>query len=147
MSTPNTDPRAEPQNIPCIVKGNDNPEWDWWTIVRAEHDNREWMQRTGPNSMSFRLSERLGEDDNNADIEGTSAEMLAIATAIESGTWARFTRCSAFTTEKGVELMSPRNMSYPVVITHENARALAKDIREKVTAVVVAAAPEEKATS
>ncbi len=26
---------------------------DWYLIVKAEHDGRQWMERTGPNSSRF----------------------------------------------------------------------------------------------
>ena len=88
--------------------------------------------------MACCTSARLGEpsenadEHNNADIEGDSREMLAIAKAIEDGTSASFKRCAAVVTEEGVELMSPRNMRRPVVITHACAKALATDIRAKI---------------
>jgi hypothetical protein len=28
---------------------------DWYLIVKAEHDGREWRERTGPNSSSFMM--------------------------------------------------------------------------------------------
>jgi hypothetical protein len=49
---------------------------DWYTIVRAEHDGREWPEQVGPNCFSWMMSERLVP---NACIEGDSYEMLAIA--------------------------------------------------------------------
>lgn len=126
------------KNIKCIVVKQEHMG-DYWTIERAEHDGRSWMQPLGRNCSAFCVSTRLGEPSadsdmhNNADIEGDSREMLAIAQAIETGGQAHFKRCSAVTTEAGVELMSPRNMRFPVLITHECAKALAADIRAKVT--------------
>lgn len=126
------------KNIKCIVVQQKHMGDDYWTIERAEHDGRSWMQSLGPHSQAFCLSARLGEpsadtnEHNNADIEGDSREMLAIAKAIEDGGRASFKRCEAVVTEEGVELMSPRNMVAPVVISHANAKALAEDIRAKV---------------
>ena len=135
------------KNIKCIVVQQKHMGDNYWTIERAEHDGRNWMQPLGPHSSAYCLSSRLGEPSaepnmhNNADIEGDSYEMMAIAKAIENGlafgpghqsAQVSFRRCEAVVTEEGVELMSPRNMRFPVVISHANAKALAEDIREKV---------------
>jgi hypothetical protein len=136
-----------PQDIKCIVVQQKHMGDDYWTIERAAHDGRKWMQRLGPYSQAFCLSSRLGEPSadpkqhNNADVEGYGSEMLAIAHAIEHGLLhgpgpsaiASFTRCEARVTEDGVELMSPRNSRFPVTISHDNAKQLAADIRAKVT--------------
>lgn len=68
----------------------------------------------------------------NADIEGPSAEMLAIAAAIETGTSASFMRCAATHTQTVYLVCSPRNSTEPTEISHDDARALAAEIRAKV---------------
>ena len=120
----------------CIlVKSDpDNPDYDWYCIERAEHDGREWMRRTGPNSQAFMRSARLGEGDNNYCIEGTAFEMLAIAEAIEQKKSARFKRCAATFAMEGYEMESPRNSRAPVLVSHSEASELAADIRQKIHA-------------
>ena len=53
---------------------------DWYTIVRAQHIEREWMERTTQNSYRFMSSERLSPE---ACIEGTAEHMIALARAIQ----------------------------------------------------------------
>ena len=55
---------------------------DWYTIERAEHDGRHWMERTDY-GMALMSSSRIG----NADIEGTASEMLTIAAAKAYAKW------------------------------------------------------------
>lgn len=117
-------------NFRCIVVRSESIG-DWWTIQRAEHDGREW-ERPVKYGIAWTVSARLGEGDNNYDIEGRGVEMLALAAAIESRGEASFTRCSAVTTTRGVDLESPRNSRHPVTISQERADELAADIRAKV---------------
>lgn len=78
---------------------------DWYVIERLEHDGREWMETTGPGCMSLRLSSRFSD----ADVEGPSYEILAIARAIEQRSEAIFKRCSVDATSDPVKFSSPRN--------------------------------------
>lgn len=119
---------SQPQDIKCTVVRNEDSEWDWWTIERAEHDGREWWEPTEYGSRLM-TSARLSPE---ACIEGTSADMLAIAAAIEQGASYDAPRCAVRTIANGVELESPRNSDYLVLITQERARELAADIRAKV---------------
>lgn len=109
----------------CILIKSDNMD-DWYLIERAEHDGRHWMEPT-QYGMALRCSSRLG----NADIEGTSAEMLVIAQSIELGQSASFKRCAAEHTPDGYAMSSPRNSMEPTLITHAEAKELAADIRGK----------------
>lgn len=110
----------------CTLNKIDS-SYDWWCIERAEHDGREWMDRF-PGGVVFMRASRLG----NADIEGTGDEMLAIAEAIERAESAAFKRCAARHTTKGYLMSSPRNSTQSTLITHDEAKALAVDIRAKV---------------
>lgn len=102
---------------------------DWWLIERKDHDGRVRFEPTDYGA-TLRASSRI----TNADIEGTAAEMLAIADAIESGASAGFRRCSAGRRSDGAyELQSPRNSTYAAVIPLESAQRLAQVIRSKVT--------------
>lgn len=110
----------------CIVKKS---EWldDWYVIERAEHDGRQWFDPC-EGGMIFRTSSRL----TGADIEGTAAEMLAIATAIETGESFCAKRCQSARMDTGYAMMSPRNDERATIITFEEATELAADIRAKV---------------
>lgn len=85
---------------------------DWYTIIRVEHDGKTWWSPTGPNSVRFMSSERLTPE---ADIEGSAAEMLAIAYAIKNREAVSFRRCAVHFEDDtdhdryGVHLYSPRN--------------------------------------
>jgi hypothetical protein len=102
---------------------------DWYLIERAEHDGREWFEvdPARPNCAFLQRSARLGD----ADTEGTAAEMLAIAGAIETGGSAAFLRCAAERTETGYLIGSPRNSSELTPVTFADAGGLAAEIRGK----------------
>lgn len=76
------------------------------------------------------LHERPWRRINGADIEGTAAEWMAIAVAIELGKDAGFKRCAVFRLPDGnYGVSSPRNSINHSVITPNEAKALAVEIR------------------
>lgn len=97
---------------------------DWYVIERAEHDGRVWFEETGPNSMSLRASARFSD----ADVEGTRAEMLMIADAIQFRTSASFRRCSVDATAEPVRFNSPRNSQVDGTCSLAEADELAEEI-------------------
>ena len=101
---------------------------DWYVIERAEHDGRVWLEPTDSGGAALRSSSRFSD----ADVEGTAAEMLAIAHAIDAGTSARFKRCAVMVHGSHVELWSPRNSTARGVVSLEDGTELAREIREKV---------------
>ncbi len=111
----------------CELIRSGDSDWDWWTIERKEHDGREWLQETGPNSASYMRSARPSD----ACIEGTSDEMLAIAKAITAGESVNFKRCAAVRVGKTYHLSSPRNSQVPAVLTLPESYDLSSDIRLK----------------
>jgi hypothetical protein len=114
----------------CVCVRSDG-EADWYTIERAEHDGREWLESTGPHSSRLMMSCRLG----NACIEGPGSQMLAIAAAIEGGTSVSFKRCCALLVDDGYGLMSPRNSDDLTIISFEDAAGLASSIRRVVEVI------------
>lgn len=103
---------------------------DWYVIERAEHEHRGWMEAVDDGEYShlaYRWSGRISD----ADVEGTAAEMTAIAEAIESGQSVSFRRCAASAQEDGsYHLESPRNSQRAGIISADHARRLALSIRE-----------------
>jgi NTP pyrophosphatase (non-canonical NTP hydrolase) len=99
----------------------------WYTIVRAEHDGREWWEQIGENSFAFYTSERLTPE---ACIEGSLEEMIEVATAITLRTSVRFERVAVLWDEgKNVFwFYSPKNSEHLVAITPEEADDLATQI-------------------
>ena len=97
---------------------------DWYLIVKAEHDGREWWERTGPNSSRFMCSERISD----ACVEGSEEEMLEIAQAIKLGERRNFKRCAVAFLSDGVHFWSPRNSSEDGVVSVEEADELADQI-------------------
>ena len=97
---------------------------DWYLIVKAEHDGREWMERTGPNSSRFMCSERISD----ACVEGSEEEMLGIAQAIKLRERGSFGRCAVAFLSDGVHFWSPRNSSEDGVVSVEEADELADQI-------------------
>lgn len=98
---------------------------DWFAIVRSEHDGREWMERIGPNSSRLMCSERLSPE---ACIEGSAAEMLAIAHAIKAERSEAFTRCAVRFENDGVHFWSPRNSRHDGVVTIDEANEFADQV-------------------
>ena len=97
---------------------------DWYLIVKAEHDGREWTEKTGPNSSRFMCSERISD----ACVEGSEEEMLGIAQAIKLRERRSFGRCAVAFLSDGVHFWSPRNSTTHGVVTVEEADELADQI-------------------
>jgi hypothetical protein len=115
---------------------------DWWIIERAEHDGRQWFERTGPRSSMLMCSARISD----ADVEGTSEEMLAIAQAIEEWEHVSFRRCAVDARgdkHKPVRLWSPRNSQVEAEVPYARAFELAEVIREEVKPVVMSEGADE----
>lgn len=106
-------------------------EWldDWYLIERAEHDGRTWLEKTGPSSSSVRCSSRFSD----ADVEGDSGEMMAIAKAIECRGRAGFKRCAVDATGDPVLFRSPRNSERDGECSPAEADELAAEIRRVLT--------------
>lgn len=109
-----------------LVKSDGLP--DWFTIEWAVHDHRGWVEEIHDEFGGY-LSWCYSGRPADADIEGTSAEMRAIAEAIEKGESAEFRRCAAIKTDQGYQLYSPRNSRTPYEASQEQAAHLAEEIR------------------
>lgn len=100
---------------------------DWFVIEWAEHEHRYGLKMLSPGCMAMTWTGRVAD----ADVEGTAAEMAAIATAIERGESANFYRCEAQAQLDGSYLLSsPRNSQEPARISAAQARHLAAEIRK-----------------
>lgn len=99
---------------------------NWFCIERAEHDGSTELVETAANCYSVRYAGRISD----ADIEGTGAEMLEIADAIDRRSSYGAKRCAVEVTSSEVRLWSPRNSSHPGVISLSEADELAKTIRQ-----------------
>lgn len=96
---------------------------DWFTIERAEHDGRHWME---PTEYGSRLcySGRVSD----ACVEGPAAHMLGLAAAILQRGRESFKRCAVDATKEPVKLWSPRNSERPGECSYAEAEALARAI-------------------
>ncbi|HUU32882.1 MAG TPA: hypothetical protein VMW48_02400 [Vicinamibacterales bacterium] len=103
---------------------------DWYTIEWAEHAGITDLRMHPEGYMYLYLSARPSD----ADIEGSAAEMLIIAEAIEAGDDASFKRCAVRHYDGTVHLWSPRNSTDPAIVSVEVARNLAAEIIEKLGA-------------
>lgn len=113
------------ESIPLTLEKS---EWltDWYLIVRAEHEGKEWMEN---DDSSYQCSERISD----ADVEGYSAEMKSIAAAIEKRASFKAKRCAVEVMGDGsVHFWSPRNSTRPGIVTLADADALAQTIRKEV---------------
>lgn len=98
---------------------------DWFIIEREFHESYPKSIFPHPRWDVFRSSARIGD----ADVEGTSAEMRAIARAIEDGGSEFFGRCAVCVHGDSVTFWSPRNTSdVGPKITRAEAEALAVEI-------------------
>lgn len=125
--------------MPDVILVKSESMDDWFVIERAEHEHRGWMEDVDDGDFhyaAYRWSGRISD----ADVEGTAAEMLAIADAIERGESVHFRRCAALVRpDGGYQLNSPRNSQRYGNITAEEAKRLVISIRE----VAGAAKPAE----
>jgi len=78
---------------------------DWYTVERAEHEGRIWMEPTGPNSMQLMDTARISD----ACVEGTAEEMRELAKAIKARGSASFNRCAVRVAGERAYFCSPRN--------------------------------------
>ena len=97
---------------------------DWYTIERAEHDGRMWMEGRGPNVMALCSSARISD----ADVEGTGEEMLGIARAIMARDRFSEKRCAVDASCDPVRFWSPRNSMRDGTSSLAEADALAAQI-------------------
>lgn len=103
---------------------NDDPEWDWWTIERAEHDHTERLVPDGPNGYSFWTSGRISD----ADVEGDSEHMRGIAQAIRERGHYRAKRCAVDASGDRALFWSPRNSRREASVSLAAADRLATQI-------------------
>ena len=101
-------------------------EWldDWYLIVKAEHDGREWTERVSEYVSRYMCSERISD----ACVEGSEEEMLGIAQAIKLRERRSFGRCAVAFLSDGVHFWSPRNSMGDGVVSIEEADELAAQI-------------------
>ena len=107
---------------------HDHGSSDWYTIERAEHDGREWIERLEPNMSQFMCSCRLVPD---SCIEGSLGEMKKLAECIRRGKGDcgySAKRCAVRIQKDGVHLWSPRNSSTHGIVSEEDAIDLAQQI-------------------
>ncbi len=98
---------------------------DWYTIVRQEHDGREWMEQTGRNTYSWRMSKRISD----TCVEGNSFEMLELARAIYTRESVEcFRRCAVRFEGDTVHFYSPRNSQVDGICTLEEALEFANQV-------------------
>lgn len=97
---------------------------EWYSIIRAEHDGREWIENIDTNTSRFMCSERLSPE---ACIEGTSEEIIEVALAIKDRRAIYFKRI-AVSFEYGFWFWSPKNSIHKVFISTEDADEFANEV-------------------
>ena len=103
---------------------------DWFVIEWAQHARRLELREI-PGGHALWSSARMSD----ADVEGTGAEMRAIAEAILAGGGAQFRRCAADVDHgDAVRVWSPRNSTEAGVVHIDDARDLARHILATVPA-------------
>lgn len=120
-----------------ILKKSENLD-DWYTIELAEHENKYWSEPTEYGS-TLMYSGRISD----ACVEGSAAEMLAIADAIDQHKRVSFKRCAVNYNYNNVEFYSPRNSKKPGSCSHAEASELATKIRLVVLAAKIQLANPE----
>lgn len=89
------------------------------------------------------IEDATGRRISDADVEGTLAEMVTIAEAIESRGKVSHKRCSVWRSGDRFGLMSPRNSQLEAFITEAAADGLAKQVRARVAAIKLLATGRE----
>lgn len=97
---------------------------DWYTIELAEHEGRQWLEPTGPNSMTFMDSARISD----ACVEGTAEEMRTIAEAIKARGSASFKRCAVHVKGDLAYFRSPRNSTRDAEVPLADAEEFAGQV-------------------
>lgn len=105
-----------------LVKSDDLS--DWYTVERAEHEGRQWLERTGPNCMQWMDSGRISD----ACVEGTADEMRELAKAIKARGSASFKRCAVSVEDEQAHFCSPRNSTRDGVVPLADADAFANQV-------------------
>lgn len=100
---------------------------NWYTIERADHANKSWLEEDKDGNLSSRYSGRIGD----ADVEGPAGEMVGIAEAIRKRGKAEYKRCAVEVFGKTVEFWSPRNSRRRVRCSIEEADELASQIERE----------------
>ena len=104
---------------------------DWYTVIRVEHDGREWVENPDKNSSRFMCSERLSPE---ACIEGTTLEMIEVASAIKRRSSLKFKRIAIAWTGSDFLFWSPKNSEKKVSISTEDADSFANEVQEMLEA-------------
>jgi hypothetical protein len=117
-----------------LVLCQSDPEVDWYTIEKAEHDGRMSLEPVvvgGYPTLALYYAGRISD----ADVEGTAKEMLGLAAAIAQGELEQqFGRCAVKMLPNGdVAFWSPRNSQVDGVVTRAEAEALAAEIRRRLS--------------
>lgn len=100
----------------ALVCVQQEPLGNFYTIERQNHPRRTWID-----DGTLRDTARISD----ADVEGTSAEMLTIAAAIRVRGRYTAKRCAVdATVSDGVRLWSPRNSQVAALVTYTAADAL-----------------------
>lgn len=104
---------------------------DFYVIERFDHDGRSWEEKVvwenGVTCYSHQRSARFSGTD--ADVEGSRAEMLSIADAIERQSSVSFKRCRVDATSCPVLFSSPKNSTIDGKVPFKDALNLAKLIK------------------
>lgn len=110
---------------------------DWYTIERAEHENRHWMERVQDDDIGSYTALRYSGRISDADVEGTAEEMRGIAKAIrERRAYCNARRCAVDATgnEVGtVVFYSPRNSMRHAHVSRAAAEKLAQQIESELS--------------
>ena len=95
---------------------------DWYTIERAEHDGRQWLEPTGRNSATYMYSGRISD----ACVEGPADEMREIAKAIKAHGSVSFKRCAVRVAGDVAYFCSPRNSIHEAEVPVADAEVFAE---------------------
>lgn len=103
---------------------------DWYTIERAQHEHRQWLEPMGPNCLQFMDSGRISD----ACVEGSAEEMRAIAEAIKARGSASFKRCAVRVNGGTAYFCSPRNSTRDAEVPLADADEFADQVLATLTA-------------
>ncbi len=98
---------------------------NWYLIERKKREGVHGLRIDRDGNGSYIDSARISD----ADVEGTAAEMRAIASAIEASEFVSYYRCAVDARTPQVRFYSPRNSQRHGIVSRADAVALAQEIR------------------
>lgn len=98
---------------------------DWYTIQRADHEGRAWLEEVHKGCLALMCSERLSPE---SCIEGDAFDMIELARCILKKEDCESTRCAVMFEGEFVYFWSPRNSLHKTPVGIDDATEFAHSV-------------------